>query len=346
MFSTRLLALLAALLLLPSALAAQPKYTADVYHDFRGKAPMPPQLRLGGPDLDAVTKSEAAGLRVSYSKERKTDQNVVVATTFDVVGDFEITGTYELLSADMPNDGWGVGVSINVADNDGLQKFLKIGRFMRPKTGSVYMAEYWTKGADDWRGPTAPTDVFKGQLRIVREGLGVRCQVADGDAKEFMTIFAKADFGSVDLSHLRFMVTAGSKAGYAVDARLVDLRIRHSPGAPRLVEFPGARVAIAPEPGEAQAGSRGLLALSLLLGFGIMLLIAIALGMFFYLRPRGVAMQPAESRAEPISAEAAAFVCSACGKNLKFKPELRGKNVKCPKCGQAVLVPRRDEAEA
>jgi len=44
------------------------------------------------------------------------------------------------------------------------------------------------------------------------------------------------------------------------------------------------------------------------------------------------AAQPAPSKLN--------FACSKCGKNLKVKPELAGKKVKCPGCGQAVPVPQ------
>ena len=40
----------------------------------------------------------------------------------------------------------------------------------------------------------------------------------------------------------------------------------------------------------------------------------------------------------PVPSEASmVFPCSACGKNLKVRPALAGKNVKCPYCG--VIVP-------
>ena len=38
------------------------------------------------------------------------------------------------------------------------------------------------------------------------------------------------------------------------------------------------------------------------------------------------------------------FECSACAKRLKVKPELIGKKVQCPQCGQRVLVPTETAA--
>ena len=34
------------------------------------------------------------------------------------------------------------------------------------------------------------------------------------------------------------------------------------------------------------------------------------------------------------------FACQACNRQLKVKPELAGKKIKCPKCGEATLVLR------
>ncbi len=34
-----------------------------------------------------------------------------------------------------------------------------------------------------------------------------------------------------------------------------------------------------------------------------------------------------------------AFQCPGCGKKLKTKAELAGKKIKCPECGNAVVVP-------
>src|SRR5687768_11464542 len=38
------------------------------------------------------------------------------------------------------------------------------------------------------------------------------------------------------------------------------------------------------------------------------------------------------------------FSCAGCGQGFKVKPELAGKKVKCPKCGQVGVVPAGGEA--
>jgi len=46
----------------------------------------------------------------------------------------------------------------------------------------------------------------------------------------------------------------------------------------------------------------------------------------------------------PAISPALGFSCAACGKHLKTRAELAGKKVKCPQCGQAVLVPEPGRA--
>ena len=157
-----------------------------------------------------------------------------------------------------------------------------------------------------------------------------------------MTIFEKEAFGADAMAHLRFHVTDGMKPGYAVDARLVDLRVRYDIARPAKVAEPVTPVTPAPLP-PTKAEPSGMLALMLISGIAITLLIVVALGSFLLVRRRGTQKT---SEHDGRNAEQAAFVCTACGKNLKVKATSAGKKVKCPKCGQTVLVPNKDEAEA
>ena len=163
---------------------------------FRGKRELLPDFRLTGPDVDDVVNAENEGLRIRLPKTRQDNsQNIEVAANFVITGDFEITGTFELLHADMPTDGWGVGVCLSLSDTHTIDKFLKVGRYMRPKTGSVFYAESWTKGAKDLKNPSVKTEARKGQLRLVREGQMVRCQFSENIGKEFITLFTREDSG-------------------------------------------------------------------------------------------------------------------------------------------------------
>src|SRR5260221_150451 len=46
----------------------------------------------------------------------------------------------------------------------------------------------------------------------------------------------------------------------------------------------------------------------------------------------------------PAPVELLRFPCSKCGAKLRVSPELTGRAVPCPKCGENTLVPDEDEA--
>ncbi len=314
----------------------QPSPT-DVYCDFRGGRPLPPSFTLQGPDADKAIKREEEGLRITLPATRRSIAPVAVATTSPVAGDFEITGTYELLSADRPPGGNGVGVALNIAtDYQDMMKFAKVGRILRAQEGDVYKAESWIKGQpDSGQQRFTPTTARAGKLRFVREGSTLRFLVADGPEHEFREI-NRREFTTEDLKVCRFVANNnGSPAG--LDARLIDLRIRSDHQAP-----------YKPLDREAQGWFAGHLVVAL--GFSLALLCALCVLLHMSRRARvfpspGVAGTGDGSKEKPGPAapEAAApfivFACPGCGKKLRARPALAGKSLKCPQCGQGVLIP-------
>ncbi len=201
----------------------------EFYHDFRGSQPLHPSLRLIGPDAVDVSRPEAEGLRITLPANRPVNHPVEVVTAFSVSGDFEITGTYHLLSASQPAKGYGVGVALNIADNDARNKFAKVARSMVVKDGSVFQSEFWIKAPTrDYQWRKKPTDSRIGQLRLVRVGASLQFLAADGLEGNFEEIYSRPFFGTEDLAHIHFVVADSGSPGNAVDARLVDLRIRSS----------------------------------------------------------------------------------------------------------------------
>jgi len=327
---------------LPPEQVAPPKQPPlrEVYQDFRGGKPLLPFLKPDGPDFDAMTRPEERGLRITLPAMRPNHYPVGVVLTFPLSGDFEITGSYELLSADRPAKGYGVGVTLSVATDPGRRKFGKVARLMLPKAGSAYAAEFWNNDLpkpDNYVfPPPKATEVQAGQLRLVREGSMVRCLVAEGSAKEFRPIF-QWPLGADDLETVHFTVTDSGSPGNRVDARLVDLRIRSSGPIPE-----AAPEAAPPSDQQQPAGSRVWLVLAVLLG----LLLSGALGVGLYLRSRRQAAATPDDDAladqnakSDVAVTSVSFPCAGCGKNLKVRATLAGKKVKCPQCGQAVRVP-------
>ncbi len=127
-----------------------------------------------------------------------------------------------------------------------------------------------------------------------------------------------------------------------MDARLIDLRVRFDHVAP-YKPFDKAK---------AFDRSQGWSVRPLVVvGIGLGLLLC-ALGMLLHVRRRtrilaspGVPVIREGGEEKPVRADSVAaapsivFPCAGCGKNLRVRAALAGKSVKCPACGQRVLVP-------
>ena len=91
---------------------------------------------MDGPDLDDVVRPDPAGLRITLPADRPQNFAVAVVSKFSLVGDFEVTGSYELLSATQPKEGYGVGVCLWVATDPGRRKFAKVVPCCCPSKGA------------------------------------------------------------------------------------------------------------------------------------------------------------------------------------------------------------------
>ena len=317
----------------------------EFYCDFRGRQPLPSNFTLLGPDAGEVIKHEEKGLRISLPAKRRSNSPVGVTTTFAVAGDFEITGTYELLSIDRPPGGNGVAVALNVTTDSDLTKFGKISRCLRAQEGDVYQTEFWIKGdPDSGQHLFIPTTARAGQLRLLRQGSTLLFLVADGPDNDFREI-NRREFTTEDVEIVRFVANnSGSPAG--LDLRLIDLRVRFDHVAP-YKPFDKAK---------AFDWAQGWSVRPLLVGgIGLGLLLC-ALGMVFHVRRRArilaspgvpAAGEGSEEKPGPADPEAAApflaFPCPSCGKNLRARAALAGKSLKCAACGQVVRAPGTQE---
>ena len=88
----------------------------DFYQSFRnGHMPLP-SVTLVGPTPETTAQPERGGLRVrlNLTEKDKRPQAVGVMSKFAVNGDFEITGSFELLSMGKPASGPGIGVNLMI----------------------------------------------------------------------------------------------------------------------------------------------------------------------------------------------------------------------------------------
>jgi hypothetical protein len=323
------------------------------YQDFRDKKPLVDHFYLMGTDWEKSIAPEGEGLRVNLPATRKVQRpmrGIGLGTNLPVAGDFQITATYELLSADTP-------VSSNeVAGVDLFVQRAHFGRF-NTQQGPVY--EMGVRASSKvQRVPTAAT---KGQLRLARAGNILSYLVKDDTTQgEFKELY-QAEFDTEPLKFILYEVNPGREAT-PVEARLIDLRLESNmriqanppanppdpsgPPGPRIesnVRIQANPPANPPDPsGPPRGAGRGWLAAAAAVGLFVILGLALAGWLSLRRRHQATAVRagaPVQNEAAPQATLFLSFACAGCGKALKGKPALAGKKVKCPQCGLVVLVP-------
>ena len=314
-------------------------YAREYHHSFKGDRDLSEGLQWDGIDPAGCVQFEPEGLRLELPTDHPGRRiGTGLCTNFTVQGDFEITITYEIIKEPgLADAGLGTGVYLWVdADKPGMH------RAVLTRGGwATRQYSYWTWLRLDRDGPgQPPLEEFRyfpaasksGRLRLVRTGPLLSHYVAEGPGKEFVFLRQHV-FGTDDLKYVRIGGhTGGPKA--ALDARFTDLHIR------------AGSLPDVPEPALASSEKAGTGWLYAGLVIGLLFACSLALGGWLFVRQRRRAAEPparAAVAAEPAKPEPEAVTvsvtCSTCGKKLKARAELAGKRVKCPQCGQAVLVP-------
>src|SRR5947209_4073749 len=115
-------------LAMTSLLAGQ-EPSADFYQDFRGGRRPSPACALIGLDAGEATRFEAGGLRITLPSKSGFSEAVGVMPKFVLAGDFEVTGSFELLFA--APDREGAGVILSLAASPTQNKIARLGRLHR-----------------------------------------------------------------------------------------------------------------------------------------------------------------------------------------------------------------------
>jgi hypothetical protein len=243
---------------------------AKFHQDFRVAEINNPVLRRIG----VGARWEPEGARITLPAGMGVQPAAGVAPDIKLQGDFEITGAYEVLSADRPDTGYGVGVSLYAAidpkTNDAVSLARRVMRDGAAKFVSNRMTPANGKLKDQVK--TLPSAAPAGKMRIQRIGAQVRFSVAEGDNQEF-TPMDEVKFGTADVQFVQFSGNAGNSAS-GLDLRLLDLTVRAE-------RFLGGDQ---PPVAAAEARSRGWLAA----GLGIVLVLTSSLALWLALRRRRV----------------------------------------------------------
>ena len=305
-----------------------PPVSDDFYYDFRGGKPLPPFFQQIGVDERTLIRPEEEGLRITLPQNRRRTDYAGVLLPYPLQGDFEITTGYEILHANRPEQGHGVGFSLYLTTATALRGGLGFERLSRSNEGEVFLSTRMTTtpdGNEQYHHNFHETTSKSGRLRLVRTGAEVSFFAADG-AGEFRKVFVN-HLGPEDLQTVRLAAYPGY-AHNLVDLRIHDLRIRKLTAAESQAVVDRS---IEPENGGPGAG------LSLILVVSLFLILALARWLWIRHGRRAGIPSPARTLGNAATNQAyVSFSCAACGKGLKARGELAGKHVKCPQCGQAV----------
>jgi serine/threonine protein kinase len=311
-----------------------------LFHDFRNP-PAPPSFTFWGDPEGKFLKAEPEGMRITLPATYVHPfGGIGYLIEQDFQGDFEVTATVEVLHADPPQIGYGVGVVLVVnkaAPAHG--EWASLGRQKRAQSGEVLYSATGQDLPPGYEGVEEPCTDRMGKLRLKRTGTTLSYLWAPGPKAETFRTLHRCDFGLEPIKSVRLTAVTGRQP-CKVDVRLIDVQIRSGPAS------------IAPKRWLAR---RPVVALGLSLG----LLILLGAWLHGRQRRRARTMCPApvsssagqgkgegkDKQSSPAtSSPSLTAQCSACGQELKLRPDLAGKKVKCPQCDQAVLIPETKPA--
>jgi hypothetical protein len=218
----------------PGAARGADEGTVDYYHDFRSR-PLPAELTFFNAEDGKFFQSEPEGLRITLPKTWIHPWGGVgFRTSFGFVGDFEVTATVEVLQAETPPAGYGVGVALYVAKPGGGAT---IGRMLRAGNNQVILWDVTNPPNEIGEVPCSDNVV---RLRLKRTGTILHYLWAPGtEGGDFQEI-QQVEFGSAEIDWVRLSALTG-RMPCAADVRLLDLRIRSQKPDTPLADMLGAR---------------------------------------------------------------------------------------------------------
>jgi RNA polymerase sigma factor (sigma-70 family) len=322
---------------LPAAPAAD-----DFYYDFRGGKPLPPTFTLFGDDAVTVIQPEEEGLRVTLPVNRQRTDKAGVKLTSRLASDFEVTAGFEILQAERPTEGVGVGFSLFLDTEPSVREGLGLERLHHVQQGDVLSSFHMTpskNGKRDFHKKWHPSVMRSGRLRIIRNAEQTTFWAAEGDAGEFERLPLDQRFAAATTTV--WLAAYPGAAHNLVDLRIKDLRIRNLTAEGRLGPSRGATVPAMPSNAtDAETPAPRHSRLWLRSGTVLLLLFALLSAAWLWVRHGRRTRNDSEGSSSPATAKAPLIVtCSNCGNSLRTRAELAGKKVKCPQCGLAVLVP-------
>ena len=307
----------------------------EFYQDLRGsKSPLPP-LAVFGVKANLVTHPDDRGFHVALAANPEQTDRIGLDLRARFRGDFEITAAYEILLADQPKVGHGVGVTLLIDLDGPTGETLELLRAARVNEGQAYGCARITvdpEGKAKYEHLWNPTTSKAGHLRITRKGTEVVYSAREGGAEEFKDL-ARMKCGDDDIKRVRFAAFMGVTPN-SVDVFLKDLQVS-PPGAKVVAAKVDPTEPVAEPPVSPTRGRTSLI----FVGLGVF---AALLGIVAILGFRR--RKPTEERRVIGSVEALErpmqhVSCENCKRRLRVTQTLAGRRIKCPGCGKPVSVP-------
>jgi hypothetical protein len=201
---------------------------ADFVRAFRGRGYEPQQFLTTGANTSRVIRADGQGLRITLPANHGSRMPVGLFPRFGVRGDFEITMAFEIVRVDRPTAGNGAGLSLYVTMASATQEAATLGWQFRPGGEKVFFSHRASTPAGEKRrhrgGKPLATAALSGQLRLVRRGVLLSYQVAEGESSVFQELY-QSELGAEDLDGVRFAAESGGSPT-VVDVRVKGVRIR------------------------------------------------------------------------------------------------------------------------
>jgi hypothetical protein len=203
------------------------RLAVEFHQDFRGGKIDDETLRLVGGNAEQLVKIEPDGLHIRMPEGVKNPAPVGVVPRFWVHGDFEITVSFEILTADKPVRGYGLAASIWVETDTDTAEAATIERGIIPMEGERFTSTRIS-------GPPPPENrkydarrmpamSRSGKLRMAREGSSIITSFADGTQP--FRVLRKVALGPEDLTMVRVAAETGV-SDHSIEVRFQDLTIR------------------------------------------------------------------------------------------------------------------------
>jgi hypothetical protein len=172
--------------------------------DFRGSKVNEKLFRFTSPSASRQMKVEPEGLRITLPGDEPNPSPTGIIPRCRIRGDCEITLAYELLRADKPLKGSGVGVSLYLTTDTSSREAVMLTRSNRQR-GNLYTCDRMTTNGEGKRqfiNRIVLTETRRGQLRLVRRGAMVTCLVAEDASDEFRELH-QYELGTEEIVQVR-----------------------------------------------------------------------------------------------------------------------------------------------